>query len=189
MTPDETVTVKGSPVRSLQKFIENNLTAEQREAAYRHLPAEYVAKFKSPILPTETLPVHMLNRITEEAAKAKGEEMEAFAKRAGRAGADEAMKGIYRFFAMVLTPTALLSRASQMWSSIYNRGELRVESQTAGSATLRLLNFPSERSGCARLTGWIEQMASLTGVKVVKIEQTECYAKGAPHCEWELRWQ
>src|SRR5687767_7039969 len=101
---DEAVTVKGSPVRSLQKFIEGELNAQQREAAFSALPSEFAARLRTPILATETIPVHILNRFTEEAAKAKGEPVEQFARRAGRKGASDAVKGIYRFFALVLTP-------------------------------------------------------------------------------------
>lgn len=185
---DDSVTVKGSPVRSLQKFIDAELDPAQRETVFRALPAEYAARFGKPVLATETVPVHMLNRITEEAARAKGETLEAFARRAGREAAGDAVKGIYRFFALVMTPPALLSKAGQMWSSLYNRGELRVEEQTDKSARLRLNDFPSEIAGCSRVTGWIERMAELTGVKNVKIEQTKCFAKGGASCEWNLTW-
>ena len=185
---DESVTVKGSPVRSLQKFIDSELTPAQREGVFAALPAEYGTRFRSPVLATETVPVHMLNRFTEEAAKAKGETVEAFARRAGREAAGDAVKGIYRFFALVMTPPALLGKAGQMWSSLYNRGELRVEDQTEKSARIRLNNFPSEPAGCARVTGWIERMAELTGVKNITVTQTQCFAKGAQACEWNLKW-
>lgn len=185
---DESVTVKGSPVRSLQKFVDAELSAEQRETMFRALPAEYGARFRSPILATETVPVHMLNRFTEEAAAAKGEAVDSFARRAGREAASDAVKGIYRFFALVMTPPALLSKASQMWSSLYNRGDLRVDEQTDTSARIRVLNFPSEAAGCARLSGWIERIAELTGVKKITIEKTQCVSKGRPCCEWKLRW-
>jgi uncharacterized protein (TIGR02265 family) len=186
---NETVTVKGSPVRSLQKFIDGELTPDQRMLVLRALPPDYSIRLKGPVLATETIPVSVLNKMTEEAAKAKGEPLEQFARRAGREGASDAVKGIYRFFAMVLTPTALLSKASQMWSSLYNRGEMKIENQTDKGATIKLINFPSEAAGCARVTGWIERMAELTGVKDVRVQQTQCYAKGAPHCEWKLSWQ
>lgn len=185
---DESVTVKGTPARSLQKFIDSQLTPEQREELFRNLPAEYAARLRQPILATETLPVHMLNRFTEEAAKAKGEPLEAFARRAGREAAGEAVKGIYRFFALVMTPAALLGRASQMWSSLYSRGEMRVENQTEKSAHVRLVNFPSEIAGCSRVTGWIERMAELTGVKAVRVRQTECFARGGKCCLWTIEW-
>ena len=186
---NETVTVKGSPVRSLQKFIDAELSPEQRAAALAALPSEYGVRLKGPVLATETIPVTVLNRFTEEAAKAKGEPVEQFARRAGREGASDAVKGIYRFFALVMTPPALLSKASQMWSSLYNRGELKVANQSENAATIKLLNFPSEVPGCSRVTGWIERMAELTGAKNVNVQQTQCYAKGAPHCEWSVRWQ
>lgn len=188
MTIDESVTVKGSPVRSLQKFIEAELTPLQREDLFSRLPADYAKRFRSPILATEVVPVHMLNVVTEEAARVKGETLEVFARRAGREAASDAVKGIYRFFAMVLTPHALLSKASQMWSSLYSRGELRVDSETDTSARLRLVNYPSEPANCIRVTGWIERMAEMTGRKQVEVTQTQCFAKGAPHCEWIVKW-
>jgi predicted hydrocarbon binding protein len=189
MHVDESVTVKGSPVRSLQKFIEAELTPAQREHVLAQMPPEYATRFRSPILATETVPVHMLNVFTEFAAKEKGEGVEAFARRAGREAAGEAVKGIYRFFALVLTPAALLSKGGQMWGALYNRGELRVDDQASNSARIRLINFPSELAGCSRMTGWIERMAQLTGVKDVIIEQTQCFAKGAPNCEWRITWK
>jgi hypothetical protein len=188
MTVDESVTVKGSPVRSLQKFFEANLTPAQKESVLSTLPAEWAQRLRGPILPTETIPVHVLNKMTAEAAHAKGEPVEAFARRAGREAAGDAVKGIYRFFALVLTPAALLSKASQMWSSLYSRGDLRVDEQTSNSARLRLLNFPSEAANCQRVTGWIERMAQITGVKNVDVKQTQCYAKGAANCEWVVKW-
>jgi len=126
---------------------------------------------------------------SEEAARAKGEPLEQFARRAGRQAADDAVKGIYRFFAMVLTPTALLSKGGQMWSALYNRGKLRVDEQTANTAHISLIDFPSELAGCSRMTGWIERMAELTNSKDLQIEQTKCFAKGGTNCEWKISWR
>jgi len=187
-TLEDTVTVKGSPVRSLQKFLEGELTAEQRDRVMATVPTEFASRFRLPILATETVPVAFLNRMTEESAKVKGEPLEEFARRAGREAASDAIKGIYRFFALIMTPPALLSKASNMWSSLYNRGDLRVSNQTEKGATISLVDFPSELPGCSRLTGWIERMAELTGAKQVKVVQTKCFTKGASHCEWVVKW-
>ena len=187
--PDESIVVKGSPVRSFQKFLEKELTPQQRDAVFSTVPPEAAARLKSVILPTETIPVWILNRVTVEAAKAKGEDVEQFARRVGRAGATDAFRGVYRFFALVLTPSALLSKAGQMWRTLYNRGEIRVEDQTAHSARIRLVDFPTERVNCLRLTGWIERIAELTNVKDIHIEQTSCYALGGGECQWDLRWK
>jgi hypothetical protein len=151
---DQSVTVKGSPVRSLQKFLDAELTPAQRDELFGRLPPDFV-RLKAPVLATETVPVFMLNRLTEEAASVKGEPVEQFARRAGREAASDAIKGIYRFFAMVMTPPALMGKASQMWTSLYNRGEMKIENQTDHGATIRIVNFPSEVAGCSRITGWI----------------------------------
>lgn len=188
MTPDQSVTVKGSPVRSLQKFLDGALSPQQREQMFAALPPEYAKRFATPVLATETVPVHSLNRLTEEAARVLNEPLDSFARRAGREAAGDAVKGVYRFFALVLTPPALLSKASQMWSSLYNRGQLLVAKQTGNSATIRLENFPSELAGCSRVTGWLERMAELTGAKNVSVTQTECAARGGKVCQWDLKW-
>ncbi|MEO8036286.1 MAG: hypothetical protein ABI837_17755 [Acidobacteriota bacterium] len=185
---DDSVTVKGSPVRSLQKFLDRELSQEQRERLFANLPVEY-ARLRGPILATETVPVHLLNHLTEEAARARGEAVETFARRAGRDAAGDAVKGIYRFFALVLTPAALLSKGAQMWSALYNRGELQVLNQSEKGATIRLADFPSEAAGCARITGWIERMAELTGVKDVSVVQAHCFARGDASCQWHLTWR
>ncbi len=184
----DTVTVKGSPVRSLQKFIDAELSPAQRDEVLRALPPEWSSRFSKPVLATEMVPVHVLNQFTEAAAKAKGEPVEQFGRRAGRDAAGDAIKGVYRFFALVLTPASLLSKASVMWGSLYSAGKLTVADQSDGGATIRLLDFPSEVSGCARITGWIERMAELTGAKDVRVVQTQCAAKGAVHCEWRVTW-
>jgi uncharacterized protein (TIGR02265 family) len=186
---DESVTVKGSPVRSLQKFIEAELTSEQREAALRQLPPEYATRFRAPILPTETVPLHMLNLFTEEAAKAKGESLQSFGERAGRHAARDAVRGIYRFFAIVLTPAAILSKASQMWSSLYNQGKITVEEQNERAARIIVRNFPSEMASCARLNGWMQGLAELTGAKDLQIDHPRCFARGAELCEWTVSWK
>jgi predicted hydrocarbon binding protein len=176
-------------VRSLQKFIEAELTPEQRDAVFAQLPAEYAERFRGTILPTETIPVHMLNVWTEVAAKTKGESLQSFGQRAGSEAASDAVNGLLRFLARVLTPTALLSRGGQMWRALYNRGELRVEEETPGGAHISLPDFPSEAAGCARMTGWIERMAQLTNVKDIRIEHNQCFTKGARCCEWRISWK
>ena len=189
MATDESVTVKGSPVRSLQKFLETELTPEQRETVLASLPAPFATRLRGPVLATETIPIAVLNQMAETAARAKGEALDAFARRAGREAANDAVKGIYRFFALTMTPASLLTKASTMWSTLNNRGTMQVGDRTDRGATLKLLDYPSEAAHCARVTGWIERMAEMTGAKDVRVEQTQCYAKGAPHCQWTINWQ
>jgi predicted hydrocarbon binding protein len=76
-----------------------------------------------------------------------------------------------------------------MWTSLYNRGEMKIEEQSVHSARMTLRNFPSEIAGCARLNGWMQGLAELTGAKEFEIEHTRCFARGGEWCEWNALWK
>ena len=181
-------TTKGTILRSLLKFIEKDLSATQRAAAIAALPAgdQQLLSQKS-ILPSEKVSEFTLNRLTTEAAKAKGEPLQSFGRRAGRAELADAV-GIYRFLTIVLTPTALLHKASTLWSTIHSHGRLLVENETSGAARVRLTDFPSEEAHCARLSGWFEGAGEMTGAKNASVTHNACIVRGDRDCEWQLTW-
>jgi uncharacterized protein (TIGR02265 family) len=180
-------TTKGTILNSLLKFIKNDLTPEQYERAIAELPPDDRATLATRVLPSAHVSETLLNRLTEVAARAKGEELEAFGRRAGMAEVADAV-GLYRFLVIVLTPNALLSKASTTWSSVHNTGKMLVENQTAGSVRIRLSDFASEPAHCARLTGWFVRLSEMTGAKDVRITHDQCLTRGAADCTWELRW-
>lgn len=181
-------TTKGSILRSLLKFLESDLTPAQREQALAALPAddrELVSR--RAILSTEKVSEFTLNHLTVTAAAAKGEPLDRFGRRAGAAELKDAL-GIYRFLTSVLTPTAVLRKASTMWSTIHSHGAMTVEEVTEDSARIRLSGFPSEEAHCARLTGWMEGLGDMTGVKRVAVDHDVCLTRGGADCQWQLRW-
>jgi hypothetical protein len=141
------------------------------------------------ILATEYVPVSLLNRITEQAALVKGEPVEQFARRAGRFGAREAVNTVMRFLLRVFTPDSLIAKGASVWSSVYDRGRLEAIREGGTRARVILHGFPSQPAGCARVTGWIEEMTAMTNVKDIQIRQVKCFARGASACEWEITWR
>ena len=181
-------TTKGSILRSLLKFVDGDLSAAQRTDAIASLPEEdrrIIARGK--ILASDKISEFTLNRITVAAANARGEELDAFGRRAGRAELADAV-GVYRFFTILLTPKALLHKASALWSTVHSHGRLLVENETSNSATVRLVEFPSEEAHCARLTGWFEGAGEMTGAKNIAVSHPVCVARGGDECRWELAW-
>jgi hypothetical protein len=181
-------TTKGSILRSLVKFVEKDLSSEQRARALTELPAadrELVER--GSILATQKVSEFTLNRLTAAAARAKGESVDSFGRRAGRAELADAV-GIYRFLTIVLTPTALLRKASTLWTTVHSHGKLIVENEAAGTARLRLSDFPSEEAHCARLTGWFEGAGEMTGTKRITVLHPVCICRGGPDCQWQLSW-
>ena len=183
------VMVKGTAVVAVAKFIEDQLTAEERERMFTSMTAEDRALFdRHLILAVDLFPVAAVNRFTAAAAQEKGLPAETFARRAGRFAAEFSIKGAMRYLAALLTPAALLGRAGRLWSTIYSRGELVVETNEPTHTVIVLRNFPSEDVGCARITGWMEKLLEMSRVKNVHVRHIECAARGASACRWDARW-
>src|ERR1700753_907974 len=126
---DVIATTKGSILRSLQSFMDEELTYEQRQRALAVLDEDERGIDTNPTLPSERISESLINRLTAAAAEAKGEELLAFGIRAGRRELNDAVR-IYRFLFLVMTPNALLSKASSGWSTVHNTGVLTVEEKT-----------------------------------------------------------
>src|ERR1700682_6319565 len=174
-TPEPTT--KGTILRSLLKFVKEDLSPEQLTQAMASLPDADRLIVQKTILASDKISEFMLNRLTACAATAKGEALDAFGRRAGRAEIADAV-GVYRFLTVVLTPAALLHKASSLWSTVHSHGELLVENESAGSARIRLLAFPSEEAHCARLTGWFEGAALMTRSKNPRVVHGVCVTRG-----------
>ncbi|HVT03922.1 MAG TPA: hypothetical protein VHL58_11185 [Thermoanaerobaculia bacterium] len=188
MTEQDHATTKGAILRSLLKFLETDLTVEQRTRAIAALsPADQEIVKQRSILASQKISEFTLNHLTVEAAKVKGESLDKFGNRAGRAELRDAI-GIYRILTMVLTPPALLRKASTMWSTVHSNGVLSVEEVTGNSARIRLSDFPSEEAHCARFTGWIEGLGDMTGVKNTHVVHNSCLTRGGADCQWQLTW-
>ena len=188
MTQHESATTKGTILRSLLKFVIAELSEEQRTRAFAALSEADRRVIEQPsILPSERISEFALNHLTVEAAKAKGESLDSFGRRAGRAELADAV-GVYRFLTIVLTPTALLRKASTLWHTVHSHGRLLVENETSGSARVRLTDFPSEEAHCARLTGWFEGAGVMTGAKKISVVHDHCMTRGDKDCEWQLDW-
>lgn len=182
-------TTKGAILRSLLKFIDSDLDEGQRKRVFDALaPADRELVVGRTPLASDRVPETLLNRLTAEAARAKGEPLEVWGRRAGRAELADSV-GIYRFFVLVLTPPALMNKASRFWSTIHSHGELAVESTGSHAARVHLRQFPSEPAHCARLGGWFEGAGEMTGAKRVNVVHDACVARGAAECAWQIDWE
>lgn len=183
------VLVKGTVVKSLMKFVTSELSAEQLEKALGELPAEFSSRVRGSVLSTATFSVTLVNQLTEACGRAKGESPETFAFRAGRAAASDAVKTVYKLLVVVLTPAALLQKATSMWRSIYSGGDFSTETIEPGRSRVHLRDFPSEVIGCARITGWLSELGDMTRSKDLNVEHKQCAARGASECVWSVEWK
>ena len=183
----DVATSKGTILKSLYKFITTELNDAQLESFRARLDPEDASWLQSRILSSGRVPESTLNRMTEAAASVIGENVESFGNRAGRAELLDSVK-VYRFLFAILTPPALLARASSLWSTVHSHGRLDVIESTGSSARVRLSDYPSERAHCARLGGWIEGISEMTKVHNPRMEHDICQTRGEGDCEWVVTW-
>ena len=183
------VSIKGQPVISFLKFIEQELPLDKRMSLIERLPPRYRDEIgRKLILATSTYPLSLLTFMTAEAARLAGVPESDFARRAGRFAAKEGLNGVYRVFVRLLDPNTVLSKAAGLWSTIWTAGKLSAERTGERSAVIRLRDFPkTERVLCDRITGWIEHIAEMTGVQPT-VEHPRCTSEGATECEWRVSW-
>ena len=180
--------VKGQTVKSVLLYAQRELTPDQYAQLIASLAPEDRAAIHA-ILPTSTFAMRLVNQITIEGARLAHKAVPEFARGAGRTAAAEGIRGVYRFFARVMTPEALLAKAASMWSSMNLAGTMSAQSDTRGGSTVTLSGYPSEEVMCQRIVGWIEQLAEMAGAKSVHVAHTQCVARGGPACEWHVTWK
>jgi predicted hydrocarbon binding protein len=181
-------TSKGTILKSLLKFIDEEFSPAEREKISQRLTPDVAELMQGRVLVSQPVPEAALNRITDAAAAVKGEDIESFGRRAGRAELQDAI-GIYRLVFAVMTPNALIGKASSLWRQVHNTGSMAVTDKSDVHARIELSDFPSERAHCARLAGWFHGLADMTRVKNVRIEHDVCKARGGKNCSWTLRWE
>jgi hypothetical protein len=182
------VNLKGVPINGLVEFARKELTPQQFQDVLGRLPADQQKHFSGHVLAHELIPLSIVNTFTEYAAEAKKEPLKAFARRAGRYGAEIGLKSVYKFILLVLSVDSVLKKAPLMWTRVYDGGTIVVDSGD-GAATITITDFPSHPAVCGRITGWFELIGERTGAKELKVTHSSCAAEGARACLWNFTWK
>ncbi|HVT03489.1 MAG TPA: hypothetical protein VHL58_08980 [Thermoanaerobaculia bacterium] len=182
------VNVKAVPVNALVEFVRKELSGEQLQSVLGKFSPADAGLFTGHLLATDQVPVRAVNEFTRLSAAAKGEPVKAFGRRAGRFGAEQGVRSVYRFIMMVMSTESVLRKAPFMWTRVYDGGEMEVEALPK-SAKIHIRNFPSEEAGCARITGWFEKIGELSGAKNLRTAHISCMAEGGKDCTWTFEWQ
>ena len=179
------VLVRGTPVNGLVAFVTRDLSPQQVTRVLRQLSPDEAALFNGKVLAHATVPLALVNRYTNLAAAEKGEDVAAFARRAGRASAEQGTRSVYKFILMLLSGRSVLRAAPSMWKRVYVGSTLEAEvGEHQGRLTAR--DFPADPASCGRITGWFELIAERT-VKNARLSHA-CRCTGAAECSWIFEW-
>jgi len=107
----------------------------------------------------------------------------------GRASAEQNLTGVHRAYLRAGEPHFLLSNAPLIYAAYYASGSRTYEKLGEKAAVLRTLNAETiSATDCLTVVGWHRRAIELCGGTDVKVVETQCRARGAPHCEYRCEW-
>ena len=107
----------------------------------------------------------------------------------GRYSAEQGLKGVYKLFVKLGSPSFIISRGSQILPTYYKGSALQIVEETKNSVVLHITCFPGiNRITELRIAGWMERALSMSGGKNIKIDITRSLAKGDAVTEYKVHW-
>ncbi|MEO7094473.1 MAG: hypothetical protein ABI175_14555 [Polyangiales bacterium] len=112
------------------------------------------------------------------------------AEEIGAAGARKNMKGaMLRLVFYLAKPEFLMKRITQLWRQFNDEGSMDLLHLDDYSSSIEVRGVTNPQFlFCATLTGWSREVAIALGGANPVVRHTECRARGASKCIWQLRW-
>ncbi len=108
----------------------------------------------------------------------------------GRASAEKNLKGVHRTYVRAGDPHYLLAASPLIYAAYYAVGRRTCEKTGQRSAVLRTFDAENVTADdCLTVVGWHQRAIELCGGQDVKVVETQCRARGAPHCEYRCEWR
>jgi hypothetical protein len=189
MASKKQMTVKGTGVMALPAFIKSRFPdrfAEWLEA----LPADSHQIHRSTIMAFQLYNLHdSLILPTEIMCRLFFGGDEHGAWESGHFSAGFALSGFYKIFFKFGSPQFIIDKASQVFSTYYPEGVLKVAESSAHRCVLHLVKFPEPyRIVEMNIGGWMDGAFELMGKKERTVEITRCMTKGDPITEFVATW-
>lgn len=182
--------IKGIAVHSINTFIKErfnsqyikwmeSLSEESREIHGKMIdPAQWYSIEKGLIEPTIKASELFFNSDHEQCAY----EM-------GMHSAEIALKGVYKMFVMVSSPSFILKRLSVIWSSYYQDVKITAPKQESSAAVLRLEGLTGlNRLIAYRVAGWIDRAIVQTKKSVLKVGINKDQYQGNGPIDIDIQW-
>ena len=100
------------------------------------------------------------------------------------------INGIYKVLLFFSKPESLIEKAPQIWTRYFDTGKLEVASVQAGSAVLKLTEFPDLPVNHEILSvPFMKEILTQAGAKNCTCEHPQCLARGDAFCLFNLAWQ
>lgn len=182
--------IKGTAVVAIRDFVREKYPGKFK-LWFDLLPEESKVIFASPVDFTKWYSLEYA-AATPTRAIAKiffNNDMKKGAWESGRYSAEVALKGIYKIFVRVSSPSYLIARASRVFSTYYKPCEMKTIKNDGNNLVLQISEMPNiEKVIEYRIAGWIEKALEISGSKDIKVEISKSVAQGDAITEFNITW-
>ena len=182
--------IKGHILLARLQYVRDTAGEAQLAKVLASLSAEDRAVLGGMLLPVTWYPLELNLRLDAAIATvlSPGDKSKVFLEM-GRASAEQNLKGVHRPYLREGDPHFLLSAAPSIYAAYYAAGRRTYEKAGDRAAVLRTFDAETvSATDCLTVVGWHQRAIELCGGREVKVEETQCRARGAPHCEYRCEW-
>jgi uncharacterized protein (TIGR02265 family) len=182
--------IKGHILLSRLQYVRETAGEARLATVLASLPAEDRAVLTGMLLPVTWYPLGLNLRLDNAIATVLSPDDRArIFLEMGRASAEQNLKGVHRPYVREGDPHFLLSAAPRIYAAYYAVGHRTYEKLGEKAAVLRTLGAETvSATDCLTVIAWHQRAIELCGGRDVKVEETQCRARGAPHCEYRCEW-
>lgn len=185
------VNVKGTAIAGRRQYVLRYHGEDKLRAVLAQLKDRGAAqRLEAGVLKSAWYPFSLFVDLTETIDRVVGRGDGRLYRSIAAQTAEDDLSTVYKVFFKFLQPSYIFGKASQLWSSYYSSGSLKVSERAPGDIEMEVVGFETPHwAHCESVLGWAERSIQLTGVKNVRAEHLECRSKGAPRCRMHLGWQ
>lgn len=183
--------VKGTLVIARMKYLRAQ-GLEASERVLRRLSQADQAVLRGMLLPSSWYAADLLLRfeMTIAAVLARGDRRAMFLDM-GQFSADANLgtNGVQRPYVKEGDPHFLLRNVPRMYASQHSSGTRTCEPTGPRSAIVRTHEGAEpDAEDCLTALGWLKRAIEISGGQSVKVEETQCRARGAASCDFACSW-
>lgn len=182
--------VKGPALISTLRFLTDRFGKDGLAQVRADLSPEERAALPDAPLANAWYPFSLLMAIGRAAGRRFGGGLADFHRDLGRASAEYGLKTIYRVFLKLGSPQSTVIRATRVFGTYFDSGEMRAVVSERGHAAVELAGFADPTPEfCERLLGFTSRTVELAGGKDLRAAHTLCVHRGDAVCRFEGWWK
>ena len=182
--------IKGSVLIARLNLLKKQGGPARVEEVLRRLGAEDRKVLEGVLMPIGWYPLELNLRLDAAIAEAlpPRDRARAFVEM-GRSSAEDNLNGPHHVFIRKGDPHFLLSHAPEIYRLYYAVGSRSYDKTGPRAGVLRTLGAENvTEADCLTIVGWYQRAIELSGGQDVRVEHTQCRARGKPLCEYTCAW-